>query len=205
MLTKGAIIKELAGPRHYTEMTRREFSHAPQALPWKTGRNVVYLIDPAPSPLGGWRGRVELVVELVVDFDVSCCLLDHFVSDPCGTEAVIINQCSSRNRKVCTSSFWEPQLSQGHQSRSITFESNHRGKSSRKGINNMCSKWRILYCDSRFLPRSRCCQGRPRFSVDSLFVTPMLGKSDIISDWGQARMCWGLRWSRPIWNCSGDA
>ena len=159
VLTKGAIIKELAGPRHYTEMTRREFLHAPRALSWKTGRKVVHLIDPAPSPLGGWRGRVELVVELVVDFDVSCCLLDHFVSHPCGTEAVIIDQCSSRNRKVCTSSFWEPQLSQGYQSRSITFESNQGSKSSRKGINNIRSKWRILYCDSQLLPRSKMLPG----------------------------------------------
>ena len=75
------------------------------------------LFDASCAQPVSWLARtVELVVELVVDIDVSCCLLDHFVSDPRGTGAVLINLCSSRHRKGRMSSFWEPQSSQGHQS-----------------------------------------------------------------------------------------
>ncbi len=115
---KDSIIKESAGPRHYTEMTRREFLHVPQALSLEDRSENGLFDRSCAQPVSGPARTVELVIELVVDFDVSCCLLNRFVSDPCGTEAVLIDLCSSRNRKGCTSSFWEPQSSQVRQTRS---------------------------------------------------------------------------------------
>jgi len=45
----------------------------------------------------------------------------------------------------------------------------------------------VNYLDP-YLPRSRCCQGHRRFSVDPMLVIAMLGKSDINSVWAQVRI-----------------
>lgn len=126
------------------------------------------LFDGSCAQSVSWLARtVELVVELVVDIDVSCCLLDHFVSDPRGTGVVLINLCSSRHRKGRMSSFWEPQSSQGHQSCSNQIKGS---KSNRKGKERRIYGQRGEFCivGDWLLPRSRSCQGHPGFSVDSL-------------------------------------
>ena len=138
-----------------------------------------------------WLARtVELVVELVVDIDVSCCLLDHFVPDPCGTGAVLTNLCSSRNRKGRMSSIWEPQYRRkviNHvrlkpkEAKATTEE--------RKEVYMVEAEnsalWRLSFASIKVLPGpSRIYSGPP------LLAIAMLGKSNISSDWAQARMCW---------------
>ena len=78
----------------HTEMTQEELVHVPQVLPLE-GQSESGLFDgfcaqPVSRLTGTVQPVVELIVELVVNLGVSCCPLDHFVSDSCGTGAVII-------------------------------------------------------------------------------------------------------------------
>jgi len=65
--------------------TETNWLHVPQVLSLEDGSESGLFDGSCAQPVSWLTRTVELVVELVVNPDVSCCPPDHLKSDPCGT------------------------------------------------------------------------------------------------------------------------